>query len=165
MRRDPLSGNKMQRRTEMVEMLIGMEALEGVVFTVLDQVKNGRIDDAIACFAEEFSFKDHGIGLEFTDKERLAEFFQKARELYPDSLLQTDAIFGSGDRVITEWTLQANITEFLYAGLSRKIPVSVRGASIVLIDNGKVARWSDYYDGLTSRRIALASYFTEWVEP
>jgi steroid delta-isomerase-like uncharacterized protein len=149
----------------MVEMLIGMEALEGVVFTVLDQVKNGRIDDAIACFAEEFSFKDHGIGLEFTDKERLAEFFQKARELYPDSLLQTDAIFVSGDRVITEWTLQASITEPLYAGLSRKVSVSVHGASIVLINNGKVAGWSDYYDGLISRRVALASYFTEWVEP
>ncbi len=149
----------------MVEMLIGMEALEGVVFTVLDQVKNGRIDDAIACFAEEFSFKDHGIGLEFTDKERLAEFFQKARELYPDSLLQTDAIFVTGDRVITEWTLQASITEPLYAGLSRKVSVSVHGASIVLINNGKVAGWSDYYDGLISRRVALASYFTEWVEP
>ena len=126
----------------MVEMLIGMEALEGVVFTVLDQVKNGRIDDAIACFAEEFSFKDHGIGVEFRDKERLAEFFQKARELYPDSLLQTDAIFVSGDRVIMEWTLQANITEPLYAGLSRKVSVSVHGASIVLINNGKVAGWS-----------------------
>jgi len=149
----------------MVEMLIGMEAPEGVVFTVLEQVKNGRIDDAIARFAVGFSFKDHGIGLEFTDKERLAEFFQKARELYPDSLQQTDAIFVSGDRVIMEWTLQANITEPLYAGLSRKVPVSLHGASIVLMDNGKVAEWSDYYDGLTSRRAALASYFTEWVEP
>jgi steroid delta-isomerase-like uncharacterized protein len=149
----------------MVEMLVEMEALEGVVLTVLERLQNGRIDDAIACFAEEFSFKDHGIGVEFKDKERLAEFFQKARELYPDSLLQTDAIFVTGDRVITEWTLQASITEPLYAGLSRKVSVSVHGASIVLINNGKVAGWSDYYDGLISRRVALASYFTEWVEP
>ena len=66
-------------------MLIGVEALEGVVSTVLEQVKNGRIDDAIARFAEEFSFKAHGIGLEFRNKERLAEFFQKARELYSES--------------------------------------------------------------------------------
>jgi hypothetical protein len=47
--------------------------------------KNGRIDDAIARFTEEFSFKDHGIGPEFRNKERLAEFFQKARELYSES--------------------------------------------------------------------------------
>ena len=62
-----MSGNKMQRRTEIVEMLIGVEVLEGVVSTVLEQVKNGGIDEAIACFAEEFSFKDHGIGVEFRE--------------------------------------------------------------------------------------------------
>jgi steroid delta-isomerase-like uncharacterized protein len=148
----------------MVEMLIGMEALEGVVVTVLEHLNNGKIDDAIDYFAEEFSFKDHGIGLEFKDKERLAEFFRKARELYPDSLLQPDTIFVSGDRVITEWTLRANITEPSYAGVSLKFPVSVHGASIVLLDDGKVVGWSDYYDKLSSRRAALASYFTEWVE-
>jgi len=38
----------MQRRTEIVEMLIGVEVLEGVVSTVLEQVKNGGIDEAIA---------------------------------------------------------------------------------------------------------------------
>jgi len=112
-----------------------------VVLTVLEHLRNGKIEDAIACFAEEFSFKDHGVDLEFKSKERLAEFFRKARELYPDSLLQTDAIFVSGDRVIMEWTLQGNVTEpCYYAGASLPFPVSVRGVSIVLIDNGKVCR-------------------------
>jgi len=83
----------------MVETLVGMEALEGVVLTVLERLRNGKIEDAIACFAEEFRFKDHGVDLEFKNKERLAEFFRKARELYPDALLPTDAIFVSGDRV------------------------------------------------------------------
>ena len=148
----------------MVELLVEMEALEDVVLTVLERLRNGKIEDAIACFAEEFTFKDHGVDLEFKNKERLAEFFRKARELYPDSLLKTDATFVSGDRVITEWTLQANVTKPYYAGVSLTFPVSVHGVSIVLIDNGKVADWSDYYDELTSRRSALASYFTEWVE-
>ena len=149
----------------MVEVLVGMEALEGVVLTVLERLRSGKIEDTIACFAEEFSFKDHGVDLEFKNKERLAEFFRKARELYPDSLLQTDAIFVSGDRVITEWTLKGNVTEpCYYAGVSPTIPVSVHGVSIVLIDNGKVADWSDYYDKLTSRRATLASCFTGWVE-
>jgi hypothetical protein len=40
----------------------------------------------------------------------------------------------------------------------------LQGVSIVRADNGKITDWSDYYDGLTSRRTALASYFTEWVE-
>jgi ketosteroid isomerase-like protein len=134
------------------------------VETMLMHLKNGKIRDAAACFAENFEFKDRGIGLEFKNRERLAEFFQKTRELYPDSSLQTDTIFVSGDHVITEWTLETTLVEPFYGGLLRKVPVSLHGTSIVRIDHGKITDWSDYYDGLTSRRTALASYFTEWVE-
>jgi predicted ester cyclase len=94
----------------------------------------------------------------------LAEFFQKTRELFPDSSLQTDRIFVSGDHVITEWTLETTLTERFYGGFSRKVRISLHGASIVHIESGKITDWSDYYDGLVSRRTALASYFTEWVE-
>ena len=38
------------------------------------------------------------------------------------------------------------------------------GASVVRTENGRITSWSDYYDGLISRRTALASYFIEWVE-
>jgi len=69
-----------------------------------------------------------------------------------------------GDHVVTEWTLRTTMTEPFYGGLSRKVPMSLHGASIVRIHDGKITDWSDYYDGLTSRRAALASYFTEWVE-
>src|ERR1700745_3516410 len=154
----------MKRRIEMSEIAIGNGDSESVVLAALTYLKNGKIGDAIACFAEEFTFKDHGMGLEFKDKERLSEFFQKTQELYPDSLLLTDTIFVIGDDVITEWTLQATLTEPFYGGLSRKVPVTVHGASIVRTDNGKIADWADYYDGLVSRRTALASYFTDWVE-
>jgi hypothetical protein len=68
-----------------------------VVFTVLMHLNNGKIKNATACFAENFQFNDRGIGLEFKNRERLAEFFQKIRELYPDSSLQTDTILVSGD--------------------------------------------------------------------
>ena len=135
----------------------------GVVSTMLMHLKNGKISDATACFAEKFEFKDRGIGLEFNNRERLAEFFQKTRELFPDSSLHTDRIFVSGDHVITEWTLETTLMEPFYGRLSRKVPVSLHRASIVRIDDGKITDWSDYYDGLTSRRTALASYFTEWV--
>jgi steroid delta-isomerase-like uncharacterized protein len=154
----------MKRRIEMSEIAIGNGESESVVLAALTYLKNGKIGAAIACFAEEFTFKDHGMGLEFKDKERLSEFFQKTQELYPDSLLLTDTIFVIGDDVITEWTLQATLTEPFYGGLSRKVPVTVHGASIVRTDNGKIADWADYYDGLVSRRTALASYFTDWVE-
>ena len=147
----------------MSEIQMEIAAQREVVCTVLMHLENGKISNATACFAEKFEFKDRGIGLDFKNRERLAEFFQKTRELYPDSSLQTDTILVSGEHVITEWTLKTTITEPFYGGLSRKVPVSLHGASIVRVDNGKITDWSDYYDGLTSRRTALASYFTEWV--
>jgi hypothetical protein len=99
----------------------------------------------------------------FRNKERLTEFFRKTRELYPDYLLQADQTFISGEHVSVQWTLQATITEAFY-GLTRRIPISIAGVSIVRTDNGTIADWADYYDGLTSRRKAVAVHFTEWVE-
>jgi len=154
----------MQKSTEIAEIPMQKSAQEKVVLTVLTDLRNGQIDDAIARFAKEFRFKDHGIGMEFKDRERLAEFFYKTRELYPDSWLQPDRVFACGDHVITEWTLQATMTEPFYGGLSRKVRVSLNGTSVVAMHNEKITDWADYYDGLTSRRTALASYFTEWVE-
>jgi len=52
----------------MSEIAIGKGPLGSAVLTVLTHLKNGEIGDAIDCFAEEFRFKDHGIGLEFTEK-------------------------------------------------------------------------------------------------
>ena len=151
-------------RTGTIETPAGVTAAEEVVLTAMTNLNNGGIRETIASFAEEFSFKDHGLGLDFTDKARLAEFFEKTREFYPDSFVQVDAIFGSGDLVIVEWTLRATLTEPFFGGHSRSVPISLHGVSIVRTDDCRITNWSDYYDGLTSRRTRLASYFTEWVE-
>src|SRR5882757_8904564 len=137
---------------------------EELVLGVLRDLGNGQVKDATGHFADHFRFKDHGIGLEFNDKQRLAEFFQKTRELYPESELQTDTILFSGDQVIMEWTRQTILMEPFYGGLKWRIPVTLHGASIVRTENSKITDWAEYYDGLTARRTALASCFTEWIE-
>jgi len=153
-----------KRRIAMNDVQMEVTVQGEVVLTVLTHLNKGEITDAIAYFAEKFRFNDRGIQLEFTNPRRLAEFFRKARELYPDTSLQSDRIFVCGDCVITEWTLQATLTEPFYGGLSRKVPISLRGASVVRTENGKITDWTDYYDGTTSRRAALAAHFEEWVE-
>jgi hypothetical protein len=35
---------------------------------------------------------------------------------------------------------------------------------VVQTHEGEISEWMDYYDGLKSRRTALAAYFQEWVE-
>ena len=77
-------------------------ASDKTVLAVISRLNEGNINNAVAIFADQFSFKDHGIQLEFNTKERLTEFFQQARELYPDMLLQINTILVSGDRALTE---------------------------------------------------------------
>jgi steroid delta-isomerase-like uncharacterized protein len=137
---------------------------ERVVSEVLEHLNQEQIQDATAAFASDFWYQDHGIGLEFREKERLTEFFRKARELYPDYFVRADRTFVSGEHVITQWTLKVTIKEPFYGGLTWNHPLSLPGVSIVRVDNGKVAEWDDYYDGLTARRTALAAHFEEWIE-
>jgi steroid delta-isomerase-like uncharacterized protein len=148
----------------MSDLDIATAASDKIVLAVISHLNKGEIEDALALFADQFSFKDHGIGLEFNEKDRLTEFFRKARELFPDSLVRTKTIFVSGQHALTEWTVQATLIEPAFGSWRQKVPVSVHGVSVVRTENGRITSWSDYYDGLISRRTALASYFTEWVE-
>src|SRR5215469_14063847 len=58
----------------------------------------------------------------------------------------------------------SNLGRTAFGNCRWKVPISLHGASVVHTENGRITSWSDYYDGLISRRTALASYFTEWVE-
>jgi len=148
----------------MSELGIATAASDKIVPAVISHLNEGNIEDAVALFADQFSFKDHGSRLEFNTKDRLAEFFRKTLELFPDSLLQTESMFVSGSNALTEWTLQATLIEPAFGNCRSKVPILLHGAAVVRTENGRITSWSDYYDGLISRRTALASYFTEWVE-
>ena len=124
----------------MSELGIATAASDKIVLAVISHVNEGNIDDAVARFADQFRFKDHGIRLEFDAKDRLAEFFRKARELYPDSLLQAERTLVSGSNALTEWTLQATLVEPAFGNCRWKVPISLHGASVVHTDNGKLVR-------------------------
>jgi len=126
--------------------------------------RQGNFVEVVDQFNDQFTFTDHALGLEFKDKGRLTEFLAKIRERFPDSERKDNTIFSGGDRVVSEWTLTATQTEPFLGGQLRKVPISVRGISVVQIKNGKISQWSDYYDELKSRRYGVAAFFTEWVD-
>jgi steroid delta-isomerase-like uncharacterized protein len=126
--------------------------------------RRGNVVEAADQFSDRFTFTDHALGLEFKDKERLTEFLAKAREFFPDTQRTDNTICSSEDGVISEWTLTATLSEPFLGGLMRSVPIRVQGISVVQMQNGKITRWSDYYDQLTARRYGLASWFTEWTE-
>src|SRR5258707_1190004 len=114
-----------------------------ILQSALAALSDGRISQALAHFDEGFKFNDHALTLEFTDKLRLTEFFQKARELFPDTALELVSLVESGDHAIAEWTLTATQT-VPYGSISYRSRITVRGSTIVRVEHGKIVQWSDY---------------------
>jgi hypothetical protein len=141
----------------------GINAPRSILQSALAALSDGRILDAVAQFDERFRFNDHALSLEFTEKARLTEFFEKSRELFPDTALKVVSLIGSGDYAIAEWKLTATQT-VPHGSIRYRTPIVLRGSTIARVENARIVRWSDYYDQASSRRIGLAAFFTEWVE-
>ena len=142
---------------------IGLDASERTLRFVLAALSEGRFSEVVNRFDDHFTFIDHALDLEFKDKERLIEFFRKSRELFPDTALEIESAFAYRDHAVAEWKLTATQTEFVWNQNFRS-PIVVLGSTIVRVDNGRIVRWSEYYDGLKSRRYRLAGIFRERIE-
>jgi len=134
-----------------------------ILQTALAALSDGRLSAVVEHFDDCFTFNDHALTLEFTDKGRLIEFFEKSRELFPDTTLEIVSMLGSGDHAIAEWKLAATQT-VSYGSIGYRFRVSLLGATIVHVENGRIVQWSDYYDKTSSCRINLAAFFTDWIE-
>ena len=142
---------------------IEFDASERTLRSVLTLLNEGRFSDALDQFDDHFTFIDHALDLEFTNKESLIEFFQKSRELFPDTALEIESAFGYGGHATAEWKLTATQIE-PYGSLHYRSRIVLRGSTIARVVNGRVTRWSEYYDKPTSHRYRLAGIFKEWIE-
>ena len=150
--------------TERDNGLSGVGAPQRILQSVLEALSEGRISQAVDQFDDDLTFSDHALGLDFTDKGRLTDFFEKCRESSPDAAVEVISIFECEDRLVAEWKLNATETVPFLGPTQLRKPISVRGTSIVQIQNGRVIQWSDYYDSVASRRFKVAAFFTDWVE-
>ena len=98
---------------------------------------------------------------EFSEKERLREFFEKSRELFPDTAVPVVSLSESADTAFAKWRLTATWPTY-YGSVPLQLPISLPGASIARIENRRIRYWSDYYDEKASWRLTLASYFRAW---
>jgi hypothetical protein len=133
-----------------------------ILRSVLAALSDGRFSEVVEQFADRFTFNDHALALELEDKRRLAEFFAKSREVFPDSAFEIGSTFESGDHAIAEWRLSAT-ESVLLDSISHRVPILLHGSTIIGVDNGKIVQWSQYYDP-NNLPIKLAAFFTKWVE-
>jgi hypothetical protein len=153
---------------EEVELTGNDDAIRGsgslrILQSALAALSEGRVAELVEQFADSFTFNDHALTLEFTDKLRLTDFLEKSRELFPDTTLETVSLFGDGDCAIAQWKLSATQT-VPYGSISYRFPITLFGATVVRVENGRIVQWSDYYNQGSSRRMSLGAFFTDWVE-
>jgi ketosteroid isomerase-like protein len=131
-----------------------------ILQSALDALSEGNISKVLEQFGDEFTFNDHTLTLEFTDKPRLREFLGKSRELFPDSAPKIVSIFEEGDHAIAQWKI--SIRQIVSSdSISYLFPIFLFGATIVRVENGKIVQWTDYHDQSSSRRMSLPAFFTE----
>jgi ketosteroid isomerase-like protein len=133
-----------------------------ILQSALDALREGNISEVLGHFADDFTFNDHTLTLEFTDKARLRKFFEKSRELFPGTALEIVSIFENGDRAIAQWKLSAMQIVSCFS-ISYRFPISLFGATIVRVENGRIVQWSDYHDQSSSRRMSLPAFFIDGI--
>jgi ketosteroid isomerase-like protein len=142
---------------------IGVSTPAHILESILAALNQGKISEVADQFDDHFTFIDHALDIGFTDKDHLIEFFYKSREFFPDGAVEVDSGFACGDHAIATWKFTATQTES-YGSRHYRFPVVVEGLTIISVKNGRIVRWSDYYDRMTSRRVVLASFFKKWIE-
>src|SRR5215472_9832406 len=117
----------MTMRTNMkpITALNAVSARKPILQSVLAALNEGKISQAVDQFDDHFTFTDHALDLEFTDKGRLIEFFQKTRELFPDTVVEVDSTFQCGDHVLAEWKLTATQTVSGPGSTHFRFPISL----------------------------------------
>jgi len=134
-----------------------------ILRSILAALSKWKITEFVEGFGDHFTYTDHALNLQFTDKGGLSEFLKKSREQFPDAKVEVVSTFESGNSAIAEWRVTAT-EKVAYGSMQVRLPISFSGASIAQIRNKRIVRWSDYYDQAQSRRIGVAAYFTDWIE-
>src|SRR5215469_10448355 len=122
-----------------------------ILKSALVALGEGNISEVLDRFGDHFTFTDCALTLEFTSKLRLAEFFEKSRDLFPDTKLETVAFWEEGDHAMAQWMLSATQT-VPHGSIRYQLPISLFGATIVRIENERIVEWFDYHDQSPSRR-------------
>ena len=81
--------------------------------------------------------------------EQEKDFMKSIISQEPDLKWHIDRVIGSGSSLAVEWTWTATFTGDGPYGPAKALPISGHGASIVVIENGRIKRFTDYYDTLS----------------
>ena len=90
---------------------------------------------------EDLAFGFHGQG-----PAQVKDFMKEVLKMEPDFVWKLTNVIESGNTVAAEWTWTATYTGDSPSGPVTAQHVTGRGATVAVIENGRIQRFSDYYD-------------------
>ncbi|MFQ5907639.1 MAG: nuclear transport factor 2 family protein [Thermoplasmata archaeon] len=96
------------------------------------------VDVLVSCYAEDFLFEDIPSELRITEKADLKTYYEHLFAL-PNVKFSDTVIYDGGDWAALEWTWSGNKRD---SGAEYQ----VRGASIIELRDGRIARETIYFD-------------------
>jgi steroid delta-isomerase-like uncharacterized protein len=89
--------------------------------------------------------EDLALGFRGEGLEQIKGFMRQTLEMIPDFDWRATNILVDGSQAAAEWTLAGTYTGDTPQGPVKNRRFSIRGASVVVTDHGRITRFTDYY--------------------
>jgi steroid delta-isomerase-like uncharacterized protein len=113
------------------------------VTSIWSQHDVAKVDEV---FADDAIYEDAALGHVMRGRQEIKSFLRENFSAVPDFKVELTRVFSNKDMAACEWIMSGTQTGD-YSGLpATGKSFSVRGASVVLLENGKIKNWTDYYN-------------------
>lgn len=103
------------------------------------------VGSILAFFTDDCVYEDVALGAVNTGKEELEAFLRATFAAVPDFHIEPKAAFAVGDRAAAEWIMSGTQTGPFPGIPPTNNRFSVRGVSIMQLEQGKIRRNTDYW--------------------
>ena len=113
------------------------------------------VDKIAALFAENGRYGEFGEGTVLSGRAQIADHLRALLSTVSDLRLSVSARpFCAVDRVFFKWTMCGTISGGIVARLAAREPFELRGATVLVFDDGKISRAADSFEVRNGRAYA-----------
>jgi steroid delta-isomerase-like uncharacterized protein len=109
------------------------------------------VERVISVFTDECIYEDVPLSVVNHGKDELRAFAQQVFDAFPDLRIEPTAQVASDDWALLEWIMSGTHQGDLPGMPATAKRFSVRGATVLQLENGQISRNSDYWDMATLR--------------
>ena len=110
-------------------------------------VNSGDIDQVLALYTDDALWEEVAIGLAAHGQDEIRAHLDRLYTAVPDITFDVSSGFVAGDRAVVEWTVSGTYSSD-FPGLPPAAGqhFSIRGASVFELADGKIRRYTEYWD-------------------